>query len=143
MMKLGKRAVTILEIVIASVIISITVIGLSGIFVSGKRWINHARMRMTGGELGKLFLSPLQNAVVQWGTTSDNGWNQVNNELYPTLGSPRYCDSGSPQQPNCPSADERTMSGVTYSASYAISRLNPADSYSITRVVATITWTEP
>lgn len=44
--------------------------GLVNVFVAGKRYIKHSRMRMAGGELGKKFLDPLQSYVRQdtWST---------------------------------------------------------------------------
>ncbi|MFZ2603678.1 MAG: prepilin-type N-terminal cleavage/methylation domain-containing protein, partial [Candidatus Omnitrophota bacterium] len=57
-MKNNKKGFTLLEIVISSIILAITSVGLAGICISGKKYIAHARARMAGGELGELFLNP-------------------------------------------------------------------------------------
>ncbi len=48
-----------MEIVISVVILSLMVVGITALFISAKTHIFHSRARMTGGELGKLFLDPL------------------------------------------------------------------------------------
>jgi len=67
---LNKKALTLLEILISVIILALVVTGLANVFVAGKRYIQHSRMRMTGGELGKYFLDPLQMQVRQdtWAT---------------------------------------------------------------------------
>jgi len=60
-----KKAVTLLEILVAMIILSIGITGLVSIFVSGKRYIQKSKLGMSGGELGKYFLDPLQNHVNQ------------------------------------------------------------------------------
>ncbi len=69
-----KKGLTLLEIIISIIILSVTMIGLASIFISGKRYILHARARMGGGELGKYFLDPLQADVREdtWDTTGNN-----------------------------------------------------------------------
>jgi hypothetical protein len=44
--------------------------GLANVFVAGKRYIKHSRLRMSGGEIGKKFLDPIQLLVRQdtWAT---------------------------------------------------------------------------
>ncbi|MFA5004796.1 MAG: hypothetical protein WC561_01560 [Candidatus Omnitrophota bacterium] len=146
-MKNNKIGLTILEILISSVILAITVAGLSGIFVSGKKYILHERMRMSGGGLGAAFIDPSQVAVMQGQTTvgSLDGWNQSNNALRVTpVGDFRYCDSdpahASKQASFCPPTSARTMSNTEYSAKYKIEdvgSINP-----VRKVATTITWTE-
>jgi len=62
---MNKKGLSLLEILIAALILSLVITGLAGIFVSGKRLVLHSRARMTGGELGKFFLDPLENRVRQ------------------------------------------------------------------------------
>ncbi|MBM3243721.1 MAG: hypothetical protein FJZ12_02670 [Candidatus Omnitrophica bacterium] len=62
---MNKKALTLLEILVSVIILALVVTGLAAVFVSGKRYIQHSRLRMTGGEIGKLFLDPLQNFVRQ------------------------------------------------------------------------------
>ena len=147
-MKNNRKALTILEILISSVILAITVAGLTGIFVSGKKYIHHARMRMSGGGLGAAFIDPSQVAVSQGQTVvgSLDGWNQSNNGLRVTpSGDFRYCDSdpahASKQASFCPPVSARTMSNTEYSAKYKIEdvgTINP-----VRKVATTISWTEP
>jgi len=144
MLMKNNRAFTILEIVISSIIIAITVIGLSGIFATGKKYISHARYRMVGGELGQLFMNPFQNYVSQNELTNgaDNGWNRPNNPLTQQAVA-RYCDSvgGHIQQPFCPPLADRIMGGVEYSAKYEV--MNHPSTANIRKIITTITWNEP
>ena len=70
---MSRRALTLLEVLIALVIFAVIMAGLTNLFISGKRWILHARARMAGGEIGKQFLDPLQMQVRQdsWPSTSN------------------------------------------------------------------------
>lgn len=143
-MKNRKRGVTLLEIVISSIILAITSVGLAGICIAGKRYIAHARARMAGGELGELFLNPLQSYVAQGERSSgaNDGWDAANNALRITPGvSKRYCGSIGLQQPFCPSQADRTLAGIEYSATYRITAHPDTDK--IRKVVTTITWVEP
>jgi Tfp pilus assembly protein PilV len=67
---MNKRALTLLEIIISVVILSLVVTGLVNVFVAGKEYIQHSRRRMSAGEIGKKFLDPLQAYVRQdtWST---------------------------------------------------------------------------
>ncbi len=68
--KINKKALTLVEILVATVILALVVTGLANVFVSGKRYIKQSRLRMAGGEIGKKFLDPLQSYVRQdtWST---------------------------------------------------------------------------
>lgn len=68
-MPMKKKAVTLMEILIALVLLAIIMAGLVNLFISGKRWILHMHTRMAGGEIGRQFLDPLQMDVRQdqWG----------------------------------------------------------------------------
>ena len=68
---MNKRALTLFEILVSVVILSLVITGLANVFVAGKKYMQHNRLRLTGGELGKLFLDPLQNDVRAdiWSTT--------------------------------------------------------------------------
>jgi prepilin-type N-terminal cleavage/methylation domain-containing protein len=78
-----RNGFTLLEMLVAIIIFALVLTGLVSIFVSGKRYIIHARSRMAGGELGKRFLDPLQMQVTQGerATAAGNGWDQANNSL--------------------------------------------------------------
>lgn len=86
-----NRATSLFEVIVATVIFSLVMAGMVGVFVAARRHIFHSRERMTGSEMGKLFLDPLQLSVRQdtWdtssnalrtGTTSSSG--SVNNTDY-------------------------------------------------------------
>ena len=128
-----RRATTLLEIIVAMLILSIVMVGTVNHFVSGKRFVFHIRSRMSGGELGGIFLSPLQMSVRQ------DTWLDAAN---PLATGERYCDDDGShtQQPNCPSFGERTLDGVTYYARYNIGDVNGT---TLRKVVLTLNWTEP
>ena len=65
-----KSGFTLLEIIIATIILSVTILGLLGVFVSGNNWVLHFRERATSAELGRRFVDPLQMDVRQdtWAT---------------------------------------------------------------------------
>ncbi len=71
---MAKKGLTLLEIVVATVIMALVMTGLANIFVGAKRWLLHSRSRMAGGELGKYFLDPLAASVKQsdWDTTQND-----------------------------------------------------------------------
>ncbi len=48
----------------ATIILSVIMIGLVSVFVSGKKLVRHSRARMTAAELGKLFLEGLSPACI-------------------------------------------------------------------------------
>jgi Tfp pilus assembly protein PilW len=131
---MNKKGLSLLEILIAGVILTLVLAGLLNTFLAGKRWVLHNRLRMTGGELGKLFLDPLQGYVRQ------DTWNQAGNSLNTVI---TYCDNDAlhTQNPACPPSADRTIGGMEYSAQYNVTPhpTNP----NIRKVVATIQWNEP
>ncbi|MDD5116468.1 MAG: hypothetical protein PHW98_05330 [Candidatus Omnitrophica bacterium] len=129
---LKERSTTLFEVIVATVIFALVMAGMVSIFVAGKRHIFHARERMTGSEMGKLFVEPLQLAVRQ--DTWDTSANALN------MGT-TYCDSsGSSQNPICPSvATQRNVNNITYSAQYEISGVSGTD---LRRAKVRINWTE-
>jgi Tfp pilus assembly protein PilV len=69
------KGMTILEIIVAMLILVLVIAGLANLFVAGKRFVLSSRSRMAGGELGKYFLDPLQLNVTQ------SNWDQAGNNL--------------------------------------------------------------
>jgi prepilin-type N-terminal cleavage/methylation domain-containing protein len=67
---MNKKGLTLLEIIISVIILALIMTGLVNVFVSGKKLIQHSKMRRGGGEIGKKFLDPLQGYVRQdtWST---------------------------------------------------------------------------
>jgi len=73
-MKNKRKGLSLVEIIVATMIMAITMAGLVNLFVSSKRWLLHSRARMTGGELGKLFLDPSYSDIQQlnWDDSSND-----------------------------------------------------------------------
>ncbi|MFC1804235.1 prepilin-type N-terminal cleavage/methylation domain-containing protein [Candidatus Omnitrophota bacterium] len=118
---MNKRAVTLLEIIISMLILALLMAGLANIFISGKRYLLHTRARMTGGELGKSFLDPLQMDV------RADLWDQT-------------C-LGSNGMINCP--DNTTINGIDYTRDYNITDVNNTNpEFSLKKVLVRINWTE-
>ncbi len=131
---MSLTGLTLFEIVVATILLSIIMTGLMSVVVAGKRYILHSRSRMTSAELGKLFLDPLQMYVRQ------NTWDESTNALSEGT---TYCDgvNGHTQNPSCPSLDGRTIDNIVYAAKYEISSdldLVP----NLRKVKTTIQWTE-
>lgn len=111
---LDNTGLTLLEILVSTLILALVMTGLANIFVAGKRHILRSRSRMTGGELGKYFLEPLQMDVRQdqWGS------NCLSNGT------------------NCP--DSQEINGITYTPNYTRTSNFPITN--INKVKVDITW---
>ncbi|MDP3041569.1 MAG: prepilin-type N-terminal cleavage/methylation domain-containing protein [Candidatus Omnitrophota bacterium] len=109
---------SLVEILVATVIFSLVMVGLFSVFVSGNKQIIHIRERMSSAQLGKFFLDPLQVYVRQ------DTWDQAGNEL--RVGS----RAGITQSVNNRSFSE-------------IHAVNPVAFTDLRRVITTISWTEP
>jgi prepilin-type N-terminal cleavage/methylation domain-containing protein len=143
-----KRGFTILEVLVAAIILALVVFGLANVFVAAKRLIAHSSSRMAGGEIGRLFVDPLQLYVRQdtWSDVANPLGNPAVNAL---ANGTYYCDTdsggtapaGHLQLLGCPSYPQRTIGGITYKAKYDINRMYPI-AY-LNRVKINITWTEP
>lgn len=121
---MSKKGLTLLEILIAVLIFSITIVGFANLFISGKRYILHARDRMSGGELGKFFLDPLHM--------------QVRQDLW-SAGT--QCITG--DLTSCPQT--QTINNTDYDSTYNISDLLPDAQNPLGRlrkVRVNLTWTE-
>jgi Tfp pilus assembly protein PilW len=116
-----KKGLTLLEIVMATLILSLVVTGLANLFITSKRYLLHARSRMTGGELGRYFLDPLQGYVRQ------DQWPSGPNQNCLAAG-------------NCPDATVGTAQGLDkdYTARYTIRPDKPVAN--INKVSVDITW---
>lgn len=112
-----EKGLSLLEIIVAAVIMSLMITGLANIFIAGKRHAIHTRSRMIGGELGRSFLDPLQMDVRQdqWGS----------NCLSSLTG--------------CPGTE--TIDGITYTPNYTITNDSPIPN--VNKVEIDITWNEP
>jgi Tfp pilus assembly protein PilV len=117
-LKMDKKALTLLEIIISTVILAIVMTGLVNVFVASKKLIQHSRYRMNAGEIGKKFFDPLQAYV------REDGWNAS-------------CFGTNQVIANC---ENVTTSIPPYNATYSISNLSVDTN--IKKVTANITWTE-
>jgi hypothetical protein len=96
---------------------------------------------MSGGELGRVFLEPLQMHVRQ------DTWGNATNAL--TAGN-YYCDdsatghTGRTLLPGCPTSEsQRTLDGTPYIAEYNISDMQAeANTPELRRVVLSVRWQE-
>ncbi len=116
---MNKKAVTLLEVLIAILILAITMANLVNLFVSGKRYILHARSRMNAAESGRSFLDSLQMDVRQ------DLWN---NNCVSTDGVNISCNT-TPQ----------SINDINYTPTYTKS---PVAGTELRRVVTSISWTE-
>lgn len=131
-----KKGVSLLEIIVAMVVLSLVMLGMTSLFFAAKANLFHSGARTSAVQLGKLFLDPLQMHV-----RSDN-WDTAANAL--STGT-RFCDgTANTQQPAgiCPPAVERSINGTTYTAQYDISPGAVAVDPSLRRVVVTVRWQE-
>lgn len=127
---------TLLEILVAALILALVTTGLAYVFLAGKRHLLHTRSKIQATELGRLFLAPLQMDVTMSERTSgaQNGWGQVNN-----------CLTSDGTSPGCPVA-QPPVDGITYTPTYQNTPLlvdaqNPLGR--LRKVKVTINWTEP
>lgn len=106
---MDRRALTLLEIIISMVILALVITGLVNVFVAGKRMIQHNRSRISGGELGKTFLDPLQ-AYVRVDTWAGSNCFNTNDPNNPA------------NMANCPAVPATyATGGVSYTPQYYIS----------------------
>lgn len=129
-----KKGLTLLELLVCVIILSLIVTGLTSAFIAGKRFIIHSRSRVGAVEMGRVFLDYLQMHV------REDTWDGAGaNDL--SIGT-RYCDSDGwhEQQLGCPSATDRTINNVTYSANYTIAEAPTAPE--VRKVRLRINWNE-
>ncbi len=57
---MNKKALTLLEIIVATVILALIMAGMASVFVTSRQFLLHSRYRVSAAELGKRFIDPLQ-----------------------------------------------------------------------------------
>jgi Tfp pilus assembly protein PilV len=119
---MNKKGVSLLETIIATIIIALVMIGLVNIFIAGKRYIIHSRASMTAGELGKFFLEPLHEQV------REDTWDAS----CLGTGNPSYCQN---QIVGTDQGLDRN-----YTASYAV--IPNFASTTLSKVTVNMTWNE-
>ncbi|MDD5568367.1 MAG: prepilin-type N-terminal cleavage/methylation domain-containing protein [Candidatus Omnitrophica bacterium] len=109
---MDRKALSLLEIIISMVILALVIAGIVNVFVAAKSFIQRSRYRTTGGELGKIFLDPLQVYIRQdtWA-----GSNCFNTDNASTPANMADCSS-------VPS--EYTVGSSTYTPQYYISNVD-------------------
>lgn len=115
---------TLIEIVVASVIFALVIVGLLSVLITGNKLIIHARERITSAQLGKLFVDPLQINVSQ--DTWDS--NALNLSDVPVV------------------LPSETVNNRVFSASYTVkdSSTDPVlVGTNLRKVIMKITWNEP
>ncbi len=117
---MNKKAVTLFEIIISTLIFVLVMAGLVNVFISSKRYLMHAHSRVIVSELGKNFLDSLQRDVRQ-DTISGAG----NNCLFKSSG--------------CPAA--QSLNGITYTPTYNFSNI-AIGSVNLRKARVVINWNE-
>jgi prepilin-type N-terminal cleavage/methylation domain-containing protein len=113
-----QKALTLMEIIVATVILAIVVAVLTGTFVLGKRYISHSRSRMSAAELAKFVLDPLAMEI------REDTWNTAANNL---------------SVQSLPRSYAQEAGGVSYTLSYNVSDL---PNTALRKVVLNLTWSE-
>ncbi len=113
-----KAGFTLVEILVAAVIFSLVIAGLLGVFSAGNRHLMHTRERMTGSELGKFFIDPMQMDVRQ------DEWDATN-----------PLRAAGPSSPVSQTINYRNFTSGHTTESVSGTNLR--------RVITTITWDEP
>ena len=136
-----KKGFTLVEIIVATIIIALVILGMMSVFLAGNKHVIHARERMTSAEIGKLFIDPLQ-LDVNWSIWTLGA---AGNAL--AIGT-TYCDGDvtHTQNKNCPPAGQRTINNRTFTSTYVTSAIpdgNADHNDNVRRVTTTINWTEP
>jgi prepilin-type N-terminal cleavage/methylation domain-containing protein len=117
---LPARGFTLIEVLIASILIAIVTTGLAFVFFAGKTHLVHIRSRVQAAESGEYFLTSMRNEVRQdqWGAN---------------------CLQGS----TCPDtyAPASQALDITFYSNYTITANAPVTN--LTRVKLKVNWTEP
>jgi prepilin-type N-terminal cleavage/methylation domain-containing protein len=111
-----KSGFTLVEIIVAAALFGLVIVGLLSVFVAGAKHMVHARERMVGVQLGKLFIDPLQLYV------REDTWDNTANQL-------KLGDT---------SATDQRVNNRQFSAAYHITDVGG----SLRRVTTHISWTE-
>ena len=113
------RGITLLEIIVSLVLLSLVMAGMANLFVSSKRWTGHSGSPLAGSGLSGQFLSGDKFNVSQdnWDTDAAN------------------CLNGS----SCPDVTI-PVGAVIYTAHYAVTK--PFGIESLRKVVLNISWNE-
>lgn len=114
-----KKAVSLLEIVIALVILALSMLALCGIFIAGKRNIQNTRFKVAASEVAKQFLDERHMEVRQdtWGA------NCVSNNV------------------GCPTSNA-TVDGFSYAPNFQIFSQGVDPFFRVRKVKLRVSWDE-
>lgn len=111
---------TLLESIMAVLILALTMVALTNLFSVSRRLITHSRSQLGAGGLGRLFLDPLQGQVRQ------DQWGGAGNCLSAGIG--------------CPG--NQTVGNIIYNPAYNITNVPIIPGVNLRRVRAQINWVE-
>lgn len=120
-LKNGKKALSLFEILISMILFSIALVGLVNVFIISKQYILHNRMRMTASQVAKFFLSGTNQLVVSYSNASN-----TNNCLYNN----GIC-----------TVEPLNVNGVAFNASYNTTAVTGVPS-ELRKVIITVNWNE-
>lgn len=142
-----KSGFTLIEIIVATFIFALVILGLLSVFSGGNKLVMHTRDRVASAEIGKLFVESLLKGVRQ------DTWDKGASENALAVGV-TYCDSNgshaNAQNINCPSQNQRTVNNREFSAKYIAIQggLNQGEDPALAGtdlrlLTTTVTWNEP
>ena len=118
------KGFTLLEIIVAALILSLAMLGLANVFLIGKKFMAHTKNRMASGGIGRFIMDPISMQVRQ------DQWNNYTNCVNNTL-----CKSG-----NSTVTSSIVLNAINYTYTQTVSNLTGTN---LRKVVTNITWTEP
>jgi len=119
-----NKGLSLLEILVATMILAIVMAGLANLFVSSKWHIMRTRSLIVVGELARYFLDPLQ------GNVSGDNWDSKISCLYS-----KNCTSQVLQN------TQLTPGNFSYNYTVSYNITNVTSVNNLTKVVLTINWT--
>jgi prepilin-type N-terminal cleavage/methylation domain-containing protein len=119
-----KKAFTMVELLVSITILSLVMLSITNIFLSGRKSLLHSRERLTAANFGRMFVDPLQYEVRQDAID---------------FGLPNCLYSGGTL--NCPTTAtiDPLLNRVTFTPTYTIT---PVTGYPLYRVKVRINWTD-
>jgi hypothetical protein len=123
----NTKGFSLLENLIAAIVLMLIIFGMMGIFLAGRQHIAHSRSLVAAAELGRYYLTPLQMQVRQ------DQWDWTENCL--GMKDKDKCESDLLLQP-------QNINGIIYTPHYAVSDAPPGIT-TVRKVKLTISWDEP
>jgi Tfp pilus assembly protein PilW len=115
-----KTGISLVEILVSMVLLSLVMIGLVNVFITSKRLLIRGQAKITALEMSRLFVDPLNNQVRQ------DTWNQAGNDL--RLG----VRSGTSQ----------IINGINYTSTYNVTDVPCPLSVNLRRVKVDMRWND-